>query len=122
VLHGCNPVAARTLLLSLAAYPSPARLPSRLTRVPAAKDPAASALADLAPPAKYEVPPGIRALVQIPGRDSPGADSYLSNPREARAIAEPDYKQKLAAAVAGALLFTDNVAGHAVTNAPNHSS
>jgi len=44
---------------------------------------------------------------------------YLSNPREAQLIGQPEYRQKLAEAVAKALLFANEVPG--TTNATSHA-
>jgi N-acetylmuramoyl-L-alanine amidase len=52
---------------------------------------------------------------------------YLSNPREARRIADPEFRQKLAEAVAGALRLNPEVTGQKPENsaplaATNHTS
>ena len=65
-----------------------------------------------------------RFMVVLRGQNRPAVlveGGYLSNLREAQSIADPEYRQKLAEAVAKALLFTNVATEHTLTNTTNQA-
>ena len=65
-----------------------------------------------------------RFMVVLRGQNRPAIlveGGYLSNLHEAQSIADPEYRQKLAEAVAKALVFANAVTEHTLTNTTNQA-